>query len=76
MYSEAFTNACMNGLGVEVSIMLANPEIDPNGSEGIALIRAVERGHPKVVKMLLADPRIDPNVRAGEHLLRRRGLDS
>jgi len=47
-----------------VSLLLQNPNLDPNivwGEIGTALVGASESGHVDVVKLLLADPRVVPH---------------
>jgi len=56
--------ACENGHKEVVSLLLADPRIDPNkpNNDGVTpFFKACRKGHKEVVLLLLADPRIDPN---------------
>jgi len=55
---------CQNGRKEVVSLLLADPRMDPNKpmNDGTTpFFIACENGHKEVVSLLLADPRIDPN---------------
>jgi len=59
-----FLIACQNGHEEVVSLLLADPRVDPikpNKREVSALFMACQEGRMEVVSLLLADPRIDPN---------------
>jgi len=56
--------ACQGGHKELVSLLLADPRIDPNkpdNGETTPFYIACWNGHEEVVSLLLADPRVDPN---------------
>ena len=62
--------ACQNGHKEVVSLLLADPRIDPNKADddngATPFFIACQEGHKEVVSLLLADPRIDPNKASNE----------
>ena len=56
--------SCQIGHKEVVSMLLADPRIDPNkpSNDGATpFFQACQNGHEQVVSLLLADPRVDPN---------------
>ena len=59
-----FFMACQNGHQSVVSLLLADPRVDPNKPKNdgaTPFFMACQNGHQSVVSLLLADPRVDPN---------------
>jgi len=59
-----FLIACEKGHKEVVSLLLADPRVDPNKAQNegaTPFFIACEKGHKEVVSLLLADPRVDPN---------------
>lgn len=64
-YDIALILAAQNGCFEIVSILLVQPNINPNATNiygSTALIEASKNGHFAIVKKLLAHPNIDPNI--------------
>jgi len=63
--SSPFLFACQSGHKEVVSLLLADPRIEPNHqsvSDGATpFSKSCQYGRPEVVSLLLADPRIDPS---------------
>ena len=60
---QRFNNAVSTADYDTVNILLKHPAVDPAADTNLALIRASELGHTKIVELLLADKRVDPAAR-------------
>ena len=59
---EDLIEAAAFGMDSVVSLILADPEIDPSADDNDAICVASANGHTDVVSVLLSDSRIDPSV--------------
>ena len=46
-----------------MSLLLADPRVDPSADDNYTIRWASNNGHDKVVSLLLADTRVDPSTR-------------